>query len=883
MNLRAGLLLACVFACQALLAQTKAARHDGDDDGDRPPVPMATVRLTPGLGGNLGVSIEIRNVPGVGPDTVRHAIPRCDWDGPENRFGYLTGTCRKYLATDGTYAHGIVAMAPLVAALHGAGARLVYVGLTDGGHPLAHVPAGWVPVAGSRKARFGRRAATYYWFTSYSDARLPRSFRLRIGTPWQPSRLAVPLGFTLLGPALLALWLRRRAQRKGEEPPVVWVHWILTANWLYWISAVSLGDIVAFAVRLQLSSDWFTLLIGAAVFAFPPLIATTACIAIMTTDPADAGEPRDAGTLVKASVAREAAILAPFAMFLVGASMIEEAPRVAIASIPLAYFTYRILTMRVGRWMMGTSVALSHGELSASVLALAKRAGVQLRSVCIFGNRVARQANAFATGGKVIAMTRGLAERLTRRELNAVVGHELGHLGGKHIGMRAMAFWLYILVVGPGAASLAQRVDWVGPLLALPILPLAYIMGTAFLSRRHEFAADAKAAELTGDPEGMIAALARLRKITRSPVDWGGIQGSILSHPSMRDRVLALAQRFGVAQDRALALLHDPDLLNAGVPAEELRYPLPAEFAGADVLFNQSLKSEYCIWSGWIRNVVVVAATMTVAVLGSRQWPYPPRPYRWLAVLAGAAAAAWLYSALDCWLDRVFLRIFGRGLRRRMGPVAEGGVFAGLLPGDPVCPLEGFYLWDAGFLWLCPDTLTYRGERTSFSLARESVNGVSVEKGPFDWFRASGVMVTCEEGCFSLSRPDRGYSRREIRRLERRLNAWWKGEPGVSFSATNSAPRPDRSILAVKWAVPSGAQWLTTALKRAFMLWLGIILVVPLAWVSKSPALALVQFVAPLAYILGLSPHFFWRAPRKAKPKVQASVPAANQPVPAQS
>jgi|HubBroStandDraft_1064217.scaffolds.fasta_scaffold01158_7 heat shock protein HtpX len=882
MNLRAGLLLACAIAC---LAQTN------DDDIDTgPPVPLAYVELTPTLGGELGVTIGSWNTPGLALEALRQATLPCDWRNSAREGAYLRGSCHKYLAGDGVSAQGVIALAPLVAALRRAGVRSVNVSVYDGGHPLAtlaQVPAGWKVVSSPGKVRRGGRSttpATTYWFFSTADTQLPPAFEIHIGAPWQPSRLAVPFGLTVLGPVLLALWLRRRGERKGApESAAVWLHWMLTANWLYWVSAISLSDIVAFAVHLQFSSEWFTFLTGAAVFVLPPLIATACCIAIMTSAPVDAGEPDAAGGLVKASVAREAAVLVPFAMFLVGASMAERDRRIALASLPLAYFTYRMLSIRVARWTMGIQVALTHGELRASVSALAQRAGVKLAGVYILSNKVARQANAFATGNKIVAMTRGLAERLTRRELNAVIGHELGHLRGKHIGVRITAFWAYILLVGPVTASLAHRAHVPGPLLSLPILPLAYIMATAFLSRRHEFSADAKAAELTGDPEGMIAALARLRKITRGPVDWGGIQGSILSHPSMRDRVLALARRFGVAEERALALLHDPDLLSAGVPPEELRYPLPAEFAGADVLFSQSVKGEYCIWSGWIRNVVVVALTLTVVFQATRMWPHASPAYMLLALLPGIAAAAWLYSALDCWLDHGFLRIFADRLRRRMGPAAENGIFAGLLPGNRVWPIDGFYLWDAGFLWLSPDCLTYRGERTSFALTRESVNSISVEKGPYDWFRAYGVTLACDEGCFTLSRPDRSYSRREVRRLERRLNTWWRGAPGVNFSVTSPAPRPDPGVLAMRWASPSGGRWVKMALKRAVMLWLGFVILVPLAWADKMPALALAQVVAPLAYMLALSPHFFWRRPGDAKRMAETTVAVANAPAPAQS
>src|SRR5262249_35567102 len=156
---------------------------------------------------------------------------------------------------------------------------------------------------------------------------------------------------------------------------------------------------------------------------------------------------------------------------------------------------------------------------------IAARAGVTLGAVYVLGNPHPEEANAFATGGKVIAVTRGLVECLSRRELRAVIAHEIGHLRGKHVGVRSTAFWAYILVPQPIMWNALPKLHAPGWILSLPLLPVAYVFATALLSRRHEYSADARAAELTDDPEGMIAALARLRMLTRTPVHWGGIQG----------------------------------------------------------------------------------------------------------------------------------------------------------------------------------------------------------------------------------------------------------------------------------------------------------------------------------------------------------------------
>src|SRR5262249_33977826 len=144
------------------------------------------------------------------------------------------------------------------------------------------------------------------------------------------------------------------------------------------------------------------------------------------------------------------------------------------------------------------------------------------------------------------------------------------------------------------------------------------------LSRKHEFEADGKAAELVNDPEGMIAALARLSKMTRTPVSWGGIQGAILSHPSMRQRVLAIAHRFGLAEERAVALLHDPDLLAADTGPEDLHYSVPAECEGLEPVFSSRSKSAYQMWGRWTSNVALAALTLAFGHFALFVWPRPP-------------------------------------------------------------------------------------------------------------------------------------------------------------------------------------------------------------------------------------------------------------------
>jgi len=824
----------------------------------------ARIRIVPDLRGNISVIVRTQGMKGERLDTIRSAAFPCDWRLEDSGEGFLEGTCRRYLHSDGASADGPVELAPLILALHQAGAMEVHVQLNDFGRPLAEPPAGWQAQTHSPKTLIGSLKSTSYWFDSFGDTQLPAPIRIRIGTPASSAPLAVPFVFTLFGPALLALWLRRRAERQGTvQTASVWVHWILTGAWLYWISAVSVADLGLLAVRLQLDSMALTFLIGAALFSAPPLLATASCIAVLMP-PAQSDERRGTLRLVARSVAGEAVFLVPFGMFLMGGALFKQSWEMSLAFLPLAWLTYKVLGWCVAHWSARRIERVSQGALLTTAQEIAQNAGVKLGGLFVIENRSAREANAFASRGNVLAMTRGLVERLTRRELTAVIGHEIGHMRGKHVGWRMGAFWCYVIVIGPLASGAIERLGLPHWILSLPLMPIAYILAASLLSRNHEFAADAAAVRLVDDPEGMIAALARLSSMTRTPVNWGGIQGAILSHPSMRRRVLAVANRFGVAEERALALLHDPDLLAGHSLPEELHFELPPECRGDEPVFSSRSRAAYQMWARWAGNVALALITLGAAHFALKVWPRPP--YVRVGLLFGLPLIAWAYLAFDWWLDGCYFRVLRARLRQRIGATAQDGEFVGLLPRGCVSVEGGFYAWDIGFLWLTPDALEYVGERASFSVAREAVNGIEVARGPLCWIRAYGVVISSAEGSFGFSARGWRLSRRNARKLRGRLEAWRSGrltEAGRGRPSQAWRPAPQGCVPQLPAdGYTRGWDAVRFHLLRAAMLWLGLSILMPLSVARWAVAAVFVPFMTPLAYLFAVCPSFFRTKPR---------------------
>ncbi len=143
-----------------------------------------------------------------------------------------------------------------------------------------------------------------------------------------------------------------------------------------------------------------------------------------------------------------------------------------------------------------------------------------------------RQPNAFATGRNpehgVIAITTGLLERLERAELEAVMAHELAHIGNRDILIQSVVVVLVGMVVlvadfffrmaffggmrqREGAVGLVILIGAVAFLILSPLL--AQVIKFA-ISRRREYLADSTAALTTRYPEALARAL---EKISRDP------------------------------------------------------------------------------------------------------------------------------------------------------------------------------------------------------------------------------------------------------------------------------------------------------------------------------------------------------------------------------
>lgn len=201
-------------------------------------------------------------------------------------------------------------------------------------------------------------------------------------------------------------------------------------------------------------------------------------------------------------------------------------------------------------------------ELHAIVNNLAQRAGLPMPRVAIIPEATP---NAFATGRNpdhaVVAVTEGIMRTLSRQELEGVLAHELGHVKNRDILIGSLASVLAqaILFLSHMAIYISPKDDEgrPNPLVGLLIYilgPIAAILLQMAISRSREYMADEYAAHLTGRPDMLASALARISGYNEqapmrgaepatahmmivNPLSGGGVFSLFSTHPPIGKRI----------------------------------------------------------------------------------------------------------------------------------------------------------------------------------------------------------------------------------------------------------------------------------------------------------------------------------------------------------
>jgi heat shock protein HtpX len=205
--------------------------------------------------------------------------------------------------------------------------------------------------------------------------------------------------------------------------------------------------------------------------------------------------------------------------------------------------------------------------LVSTVRRLAEKAGIGMPEVAVYDGAP----NAFATGAfrdsSLVAVSTGLLQSMTREEVEAVLGHEIGHVANGDM----VTLTLIQGVVNTFVVFLSRVVGYfvdraifktergVGPGYMITVIVCQIVFGiiasmiVMWFSRQREFRADAASASLLNNPRPMIAALRRLGglepgALPQSFQAHGITEGSrflglFASHPPIEERIAALEAR----------------------------------------------------------------------------------------------------------------------------------------------------------------------------------------------------------------------------------------------------------------------------------------------------------------------------------------------------
>jgi heat shock protein HtpX len=254
------------------------------------------------------------------------------------------------------------------------------------------------------------------------------------------------------------------------------------------------------------------------------------------------------------------------------------------------------------RWYAAKPISYQEAPALYSVLReLSQRA--KLESAPILYYVPSKILNAFTTGSHsnaAIAITDGLLNTLNMRELAAVIAHEIGHLKNNDLWImnlsdtisRIISFFsmsgqLLVFMNLPLLLISERHISWTG-IFVLIFAPTITVFLQLALSRTREFDADLDAAMLTGDPEALASALAKMERYKgrwmariffpghREP------QPSILrTHPQTQERIKRLLELSpGRYSHQHLSHPHEDGALSFSEPSVRIRRQPRWRFGG---------------------------------------------------------------------------------------------------------------------------------------------------------------------------------------------------------------------------------------------------------------------------------------------------------------
>jgi len=229
------------------------------------------------------------------------------------------------------------------------------------------------------------------------------------------------------------------------------------------------------------------------------------------------------------------------------------------------------VAMNIGSYWFSADIVLrtSHAHeiersqdpgLFAMIEEIAQTAGMPMPRVYVMDSP---QPNAFATGRSpkhaAVAVTTGIRQLLSDRELRGVLGHELAHVRNRDILTSSI-----VATIATAISMVSWMALWFGGnrnglvnLVAALVAPVAATLIQLGISRSREWQADRDGARFVQDPDALATALEKIGLAAQrtppmavpestahlflvNPLRGGRLAGLFATHPPIEQRVSAL-------------------------------------------------------------------------------------------------------------------------------------------------------------------------------------------------------------------------------------------------------------------------------------------------------------------------------------------------------
>jgi Zn-dependent protease with chaperone function len=606
-------------------------------------------------------------------------------------------------------------------------------------------------------------------------------------------RRSLPLMAFVLFVALLTLFVRRSVLRKPDLASTWggYFHFcqlMTSLIWLVWIpicAMTGLSQVLLVAVGRE-HRVMFQLL-NVSLYIFPPLVCLVVSYAlskpIYNRITGVAWSPRE---VMKRAILMNAVSLMPLFILLIVIGMLKIGSKSTGIFLLTAGVAWVLSVNLVNRLFRASVYAISAGELRNRIFELAHKAGVAIKQIYVLPNRPSQLSNAFARSDNAVMLSASLLKHLSKREVDAIMAHEIGHLKEKHPQIRGHIMLGVLIVTNIVASSLSSAVKV--PHFDAVVFSLGMLVATLilhFVSRSNERHADAISIGLTGDPEAYISGLARLCRLNLMPLNTCSWGQSLGTHPRTFGRLQDIARLHGITEQRFQELIAAPE-------TNEERYSALRDNGIDGKVFSSDVKKKLTS-----REIMTVLATMLVvpafvAMLLSKL--HLQGAVQWTAYVAGVPLAFLIYLGNKNLLGSWRHRSLGQKLRNKLeakglGTVAQEGVLVGLAPAARIRKYENHLFWDAGLLWLSEDKLVYVGEETTFALDRQRIIRIYARYTRPEWLASKAIFIEWSDesdrtvtSAIHFLRLDAGSvlsERRAIDSLNTKLQAWLKNSEAL--------------------------------------------------------------------------------------------------------